>query len=346
MVAVAVALGYFGLFARRPRAPIDAIPGDSFLVATVNGEALRASPFRGPFVSLVDGRLRLPSGCPLKASERIDEAALSIPKGERSELAVAISGHATGDELATCRDVFPGSSTKTRAGSFELTGDPAGVRVGLSTRGPLIIGLGSWPEALANVADGTAPGLGSASPHATLRASLTARLAFPPALLVTVVPPKSLREDLRAFLGGDGAAKAASLLQIDAIGVAMSPGEKGKDAELVFEAHCETEAACLDAREFLMARRFDLSQKLGARLAGFGRLLDAFAAEAKGSRVFASTHDSADAVARSLEGVVTRYLRPDEPPSPSARPPVPPRAPDELLTPRSKSDNARDGGGI
>lgn len=345
MVACAIALGYFGLYARRPRGPIDAIPGDSFLVATLDGEALRDSPFRQAFVSLVDGRLRLPAGCPIKASERIGEAALSIPKGERSELAVAISGHATGDELAACRDVFPGSSTKTRAGSFELTGDPSGVRVGLSARGPLLIGLGSWPEALANVADGTAPGLGTASPHATLRASLAARLAFPPAVLVTVVPPKSLREDLRAFLGGEGAAKAASLLQIDAIGVAMTPGEKGKDAELAFEAHCETEAACLDAREFLMARRFDLSQKLGARLAGFGRLLDAFTAEAKGTRVIASTHDSADAVARSLEGTVTRYLRPEEPPpSPSARPSAPPRAPDEILTPRP--DNARDAGGI
>ena len=68
----------------------------------------------------------------------------------------------------------------------------------------------------------------------------------------------------------------------------------------------------------------------------------------KGLRqVFASTHDSADAVAKSLEGVVTRYLRPDDPaPSATARPTQRPveRAPDEVLTPRG--NNARDAGGI
>jgi hypothetical protein len=225
------------------------------------------------------------------------------------------------------------------------------VRVGLSPRGPLIVGIGAWPEALAAAADGTAPRMDATSPHAQLRASLTSRLAFPPAVVITVVLPKSLREDLRAFLGGEGAAKAESLLRVDTVGLAITPGEKGKDAELAFEAHCETESACADVREFLMARRFELSQKLAIRLAGFGRLLDAFTAETRGARVLASTHDSADSVAKSLEGVVAHYGRPDESSPPGVpgereKPPHSPsatRAPDEILLPPK---NARDGGGI
>lgn len=331
MFCVACSLGYFGLWARRARAVWDAAPEGSLLLVSVDAEALRRTPLRAPLSGWLDRQLRLPTACPLRPGEHVDTMLLSIPDGERRELALALTGRATGEELDACKRALVREPARaaTRIGEFDVSGDDT-MRIALGARGPLIIGRGAHVDELARVASGEAPHVADASIHQVLRGRLRARASREPWLLATCALSKRLRAALGTFLGARGDdPKGLALLQLEGLGVAVTHHEGRKEIELLFEAQCETDEACRQTREFLMARRFELGGKLPVRLAGFGHLLDAFVAETTGTQASAQTRDDAESAARALENLL-RYLESEPGPTLMPKPP----SPDEVLRPQ------------
>ena len=217
--------------------PFDAVPRDSFLVATVNLAELRRSPLYevllgkdtpGPSeppggraarasVPMLDARVlglgKLSEACGFDPLTRVEKLALAVPEeGDKGELGVAARVTVTGDELSKCTTNLAeqrGGKVATRdVGSFVVAEDSAGDRETARPRlayghgGLLVVGRGAWFDAMLAAADGKQPSARAAQAHAALRSSLTSRDGWhTPTVLVSALLPRSLRDRLKNEMG-------------------------------------------------------------------------------------------------------------------------------------------------
>jgi hypothetical protein len=145
-----------------------------------------------------------------------------------------------------------------------------------------------------------------------------------------------------------GQARGASLMDgvlgVSSAGLVLNAGTATQDAALIAELHCETEAQCTAVRTLLLKQRLSLSGNFGARLIGFGPLIDAFEASVQGTTLVASTHPPAGDGATSVERMLSRARPKPSPTPPALAPPSPPLAPkitpDESLVAKPDASDA------
>jgi hypothetical protein len=325
---------------------LSAVPHDSWLVAVVDVASLRASPIAKPLfgagsAGAIPGMRSLPDTCGFDPVAKLREVVVAVPEegeGGRGDFGVAFTGDFGKDELTACAykaiRARHGEPRTASRGSFTLVEDASSgknARVGYREGGPFLVGSGSWLDRMIDAVDGKAER--ERPEHAGLRAALAGHAAVPPALSLTVLLPKGLRERLKAEIpaqGGDaekaeGADRAyASVLAVDQAGAAVTTGGPGSTTRIQVELHCESKADCDEVREIALRQRLALSKTLWVRMLGLGPLLDSFAVEVQRSSLTATAQAPTDDLARGIERAVDlQALRTPSVPS-SAQPPSAP----------------------
>lgn len=374
--------GLGGLGKSGPSDPFDAVPKASFIAATLDFAELRRSPvyevFFGKEAPGADPMRRalgvsaLAEACGFDPATRVQRVAVSVPEeGDRGEFGVAARIEVSRDELETCtrslaekrgghaetRDVgtfvvLEDTSTSTSAStSGGTSGRP---RLAYGRGGLLVVGKGTWFDAMLGAADRTKPGLRDAPEHIALRASLTSHDGFrAPTLLATAILPRSLRERLKGEMGAEAGSPdtsnviMAGVLGVSAVGIAIHAGGRGQNIDASVELVCDDAAACEAVDKLAQKKRGEWSRDLTLRMVGFGPLLDSFAVKREGARLRATASVSADALASTIERVLKLRARQSardasDAPLPSPRPKLPslpnlPNPPDEMLRARPDS---------
>lgn len=317
LVPLAAGAAVAAFFLLPPRSPIDALPADAFAVLTIDGDAMRASSLASTFHEYSREFAKLPAGCNVTLSERIDEAALAVAEG-KPELGIALSGKLSEAELIACKEALqkpeapkgpaPAASatvTEFDHGSFRVSKSDLSGRqmyVAWNRRGPLTLGVGPYTERMLDAVDGKVPRVGSAGDlHGELRASLKKSAKTRVGALLTVRPTAKLREEFLEYIpSGSFLERAKPLTTIAAFGLALVPGVKDGEAEFLAEARCDDEALCEKIKELVLRQRFEFGKNFAVRLGGFGPVLDNLTVTRDGKRLTVRTHDSAEALARNL----------------------------------------------
>lgn len=217
--------------------PYDAVPRDSFLVATLDVAELRRSPLYEVLLgkegvdddpksgggrgaqsgAVLDPRTlgisELAEACGFDPLSRVEKLAVAVPEeGDKGELGVVARVEVTQNELSRCTEALAGRrGGKLRTvdiGKFlvvESDDDQAArPRLAYGHDGLLVVGRGAWFDAMLSTADGKKPGVREMQAHADVRASLTRLPAWhSPTLLVSAVLPRSLRERLRSEMNAE-----------------------------------------------------------------------------------------------------------------------------------------------
>jgi hypothetical protein len=348
MVVAAVAAG--GFWVARQRAsrasdPLSAVPHDAWLVVTVDVAALRRSALAQPLLG--SGAVPLPGVgslvdvCGFDPVSRIDSLMLCSPEGgQRGDFGLAIAGGFTRNELGKCADKViharGGTPITSTRGTFAVldSGDADHTRFAYRDGGPFLVGRGPWLDAMIDAADGKAERI--RPEHEALRSALASAASASrgaPVAMATALLPSSIRQRLRAELGSEGGGDEdrvyASVLAVQAAGLAIGTGGAGSTTDVTAELRCDTDDACSEVKNLALRKRMAFSRDLGMRVIGLGPLLDSFAVDAKGSAVSASAHvptdDLARAAARLLDYRPDRGDRPS--PAPSRAGSAPPTSP-------------------
>lgn len=344
--------------------PLTALPRDAFMAMTVDATELRQSPIfdallagTGPTKGPKDtGNLAralgigtLADGCGFDPLARVKRLAVAIPEdGERGEFGLAASVDVTSAELERCTKALldkRGGKAETReVGSFNVLeeGGPRRPRLAYGKGGLLVVGKGTWFDAMLGAADGKAPGLSTAPEHAALRTSLTSKEGFrTPTVLVTAVLPKPLRERLKremgAELGAEDGTSAAmgGVLGVSSVGLAVRAGAAGQRVDAAAELVCDSADACGAVESFLGKKRLAWGKDLALRVVGFGPLVDTLEIERKGSKVLLRASVASEVLASAIdramrwgggEGDAAPRRKPENVPMPH-----PPGKPDEKL---------------
>src|SRR3979490_1940676 len=103
IVGIAV-LGFFLAGGAAPPSALDAVPAESFLVATVDLEALRASPWGAKLGALGEsGRQDVKQRCGFDPLARAKELAIAVPEEEApGEFGVVARGDLGTQDIARC----------------------------------------------------------------------------------------------------------------------------------------------------------------------------------------------------------------------------------------------------
>lgn len=353
VAAFVVFRGTSGGGSSAPRMPEDAVPAGAFVVADVDVDALRASPL-GPALFGDKGRALGVGGvaeaCGFDPLSRVKRAALSVPEEEsdRGEFGVAARIEVTGEELQRCVARLSerrGGSAETReAGSFVVLDAPPAPAQPLPAPpslhrrttpsfaygrgGLLLVGQGPWLEAMMRTADGKAPSTRSDPAHAALRTSLGGEGWTAPAVLVTMVLPRALRDRLRAEMAAEAgvpdpsAAAMGGVLGVASAGLAIRTLDQGARLEARADLVCDDEAACAAVEALLGKKRLEWSRDLALRVVGLGSVVDSVQLERTGARVRVRANADAAALAATLNRVLR--LGGGFPARPSPAPPGPP----------------------
>ncbi len=321
-----------------------ALPEDSFLAATVDMKAFRASPLAAPLTSL--GLDRLAGGASLQGASatcgfdpaaKIDQLAVALPEAEDTgDFGLAMQGSAARDELVECaRKVIlarGGHPTVAPQGAFTFVDDTSvGAKLALHEGGPFLLARGPWLTKMVDTVERKSPSIEESTLHAEIRHALGSA-----AVVVTAVLPNKLRDRLKREMnaettGANGNAAMAGILAVKAAGVALVPGVAGGTTELTAELRCETPEACIEVKKVIERKREGWSKDLTIRLLGVGPLIDALAIETHDSSLRATTRLPADEARRLIEHVIemTTRRRASAPLAPAAS-----RAPDEVVPAR------------
>lgn len=349
--------------------PLTAVPKGSFLVARVDVPALRASPLfsallGGPDAAQQLGLEELARGCGFDPLSRVKELVVALPEGEsRGTFGVAAQVTVSESELGTCAERIAeargGQTAPKTLGSFHVLEAQKGSHPGLAFRegGLLLVAEGAWLASMIEAADGPAQAAAGGELHAQLAGAITSapRLESP-ALLVTAVLPRALRERLRSELdqelaqaaGGDAPdtpqAIMTAVLSVGGAGLGVALGGDGQVTARA-ELSCEDAAAVGVLSRLLERKRFALSKELWVRFIGLGAAVDSVTIEPHGAALAVGLRASADdlgrGVARLLE-VGQKRLKAATPAAGSSAAPSPTgRAPDEVVTPRPAPSQIR-----
>ncbi len=359
LAAFAVFGGLSGIARTGSSDPLDAIPKSAFIAATIDFAELRRSPIYdlafGKDAAGADPMRRalgvsaLAEACGFDPTTRVQKVGVSIPEeGERGEFGVAARVEVTRDELERCTKALAdkrGGRAETRdQGTFVVLedksiGGAAAPRLAYGRGGLLVVGKGTWFDAMLGAADHTKPGVRDSQEHVALRKSLTSQPGFlNPTVLVTAILPRSLRERLKGEMGAElGApdlsnAAMAGVLGVSAVGIAIHAGGSGQNVDASVELVCDSPAACESVEKLLKKKRTEWSGDLALRMIGFGALLDSFEVKLDGSRLRATASAQGDALAATLERVMKLRARRAEAPGPPPKRPEP--RPDELIPSR------------
>ena len=341
--------------------PLDAIPKSSFMAATLDFAELRRSPLYDAVFG--DGKegsagaadpmrralgvTALADACGFDPTSRVQRLSLSMPEeGERGEFGVAARVDVTREELEKCTRSLAekrGGHAETHdVGSFVVledtgtTGSSASrPRLAYGRGGLLVVGKGTWFDAMLGAADHTKPGLREAAEHVALRASMTSHDGFrSPTLLVTAILPRTLRDRLKSEMGAEAGSQDSShaimagVLGVSAVGVAIHAGATGQSVDTSLELVCDSAEGCEAVQKLAQKKRAEWSRDLSLRMVGLGPLLDSFELVREGAHLRATASAGADALAATVERVIKLRGRrgPAEEP-PSAGPLPPPRKP-------------------
>jgi hypothetical protein len=355
--------GGFGALLGRsgPSDPFEALPRSSFIAATVDFAELRRSPIYdavfGKEAPGADPMRRalgvgaLAEACGFDPTTRIQRIAVSVPEeGDRGEFGVAARVEVTRDELEKCTRSLAekrGGHAETRdVGSFvvlEDTGSGASSRPRLAygKGGLLVVGKGTWFDAMLGAADHTKPGLRDAAEHMALRTAMTSHDGFKnPTLLATAILPKSLRERLKGEMGAEvgahdtSSATMAGVLGVSAVGLAIHAGGPGQNVDASIELVCDSPEGCEAVDKLAQKKRAEWSRDLTLRMIGFGPLLDSLEVKRDGAHLRATASASADALAATIERVMKLRARRSAADSPPPKPPRNTAPPDETLQAR------------
>jgi hypothetical protein len=332
-------------FAELRRSPIyDAVFGDG-----KEGGSGAADPMRRAL-----GVTALSDACGFDPTSRVQRLSLSMPEeGERGEFGIAARVEVTRDELEKCTRSLAekrGGHAETHdVGSFVVLEDTGGSgatrpRLAYGRGGLLVVGKGTWFDAMLGAADHTKPGLREAAEHIALRTSMTSHDGFrTPTLLVTAILPRSLRDRLKSEMGAEAGSQDSSsaimagVLGVSAVGVAIHAGATGQNVDASIELVCDSTEGCEAVEKLAQKKRAEWSRDLSLRMVGLGPLLDSFELKREGAHLRATASAGADALAATIERVIKLRGRrgPSEDPQnggPRARPRKPAK-PDEEIVP-------------
>lgn len=362
--AFAVFGGLSGIGKVGPSDPSEAIPKGSFIAATVDFAELRRSPIyeavfggetpQGDPMRKALGVGALAEACGFDPLSRVQRFAVAVPEeGDRGAFGVAARVEVSRDELEKCTRSLAekrGGKAETRdVGSFVVLEDSATGSASRSSRlaygrgGLLVVGKGSWFDAMLGAADHVAPGLRDAAEHVALRTSLTSREGWKtPTLVATAILPRSLRERLKGEMGAEASAQdgsnatMAGVLGISAVGIAVQAGGPGKNVDASVELVCDGPEGCEAVEKLVQKQRKEWSGDLSLRMVGFGPLLDSFDVKREGARLRATASASSEGLAATIERVLKLRARRAAADGPSSPPPPrqPPR-PDETVPGRT-----------
>jgi hypothetical protein len=357
--------GLGGLVKTGPSDPFDAIPRSTFVAATLDFAELRRSPVYevvfGKDAPGADPMRRalgvsaLAEACGFDPATRVQRVAVSVPEeGERGEFGVAAKVEVSRDELETCTralaDKRGGHAETHDVGTFVVLEDTSASGTGTSAAalrprlaygrgGLLVVGKGTWFDAMLGAADHTKPGLRDNAEHVALRASLTSHDGFrAPTLLATAILPRSLRERLKGEMGAEAGSQdtsnviMAGVLGVSAVGIAIHAGGPGQNVDASVELVCDDAAACEAVDRLAQKKRGEWSRDLTLRMIGFGQLLDSFEVKREGARLRATASVSGDALSSTIERVLKLRARQG---TGAAPPPSMPGVPDETLRART-----------
>jgi len=342
--------------------PFDAVPRDSFLVATVNLAELRRSPLhdvlfgkdatgrggKGDVPMLGAKALgigKLADACGFDPLMRVEQLAVAVPEeGDKGELGMAARVTVTRDELSTCTRNLAGQrggkvDTKD-VGSFVVVEESAGAqetarpRLAYGHGGLLVVGRGAWFDAMLAAADGKKPGVREAEAHAAMRSSLTSRDGWrSPTVLISALLPRSLRDRLKgemaAEVASDGKDRDESqhvmsgVLDVSAVGLALRAGTSGQSIDAAVELVCDTEDGCAAVEKLILKKRLDWSKELTLRMVGFGPLLDSIDVKREGARIRVTAGAAADPLASTIDRVLRLSGRSSADPAGARAAPVP-----------------------
>lgn len=339
--------------------PYDAMPKASFLVATVDLDELRRSPVyevafgkenkdakaSDPLRSAL-GMESLADACGFDPLARVQKLAVSLPEeGERGEFGLAARVDVTREELEKCTKAISekrgsGDGAKTeamRVGSFAVVeAGSSKSRLGYGSGGLLVVGKGSWFDAMISAADRKGAGARDSQDHTALRNALTSRDGWrKPTLIVTALLPKSVRERLKGEMGAEvGAADPSSasmggVLGVSAIGLAINAGGQGRATEAAVELVCDSGSACEAVEKLVLKKRLEWSKELTLRMVGLGPLIDSVDVKRDGSKLRATAASDTSTLAGTLERILKLRGQKKQPPLP----PIPrdPPPPDESI---------------
>jgi hypothetical protein len=327
--------------------PIDAIPRDAFLVASVDAAELRRSPLyhvafgkdsptglprADPLSPQALGITKLEEACGFDPLARVESFALGVPEeGDRGEIGVAARVQVTEDELGRCATAMRRGPTETKHMSgfavVEASGEE-GVRPRLGFgHGLLVVGRGAWFDAMLAAADQKAPNVSASAAHAALRAALTSREGWHvPTVLVTVLLPRTLRERLKNEMGAEiGSKDASQAIMAGVLGVSSAgfAFRSGSNLDAAAELVCDSDDACAAVEKLILKKRFEASREMMLRMIGLGPLLDSVQVERAGSRVRVTATANAEHLASTLDRVLRYRARDVRPPAPAGTPAKP-----------------------
>jgi hypothetical protein len=315
IVGIAV-LGFFLAGSGAPPSALDAVPAQSFLVATVDLDALRASPFSDKLGALGEsGMAEVKQRCGFDPLARAKELAIAVPEEEApGEFGVVARGDLGAQDIAHCAAVLAeargGKTRVVEANGFTIVEDDSRERtisrIALRPGGPIVVGAGRWLDTIMDVIRTGKGSVRNDDAHASLRKAVS---GGSPAIIVTAILPKKLRERVKSELEdepkeSEAATAMAGVLGVSQVALSIDPGKKGSAASVVVELRCERDDEC-DAVERLVERKRKVAAAdIRLRLAGIGVLLDEVKLERKGAVLRASLSHDAEDLAQILARVL------------------------------------------
>jgi hypothetical protein len=288
------------------------VPEDAWLVVTVDVESLRRSGLAEPLAA--SGAVGGLGQCGFDPLARVHEIVIASPEGgEKGDFGLAFRADASQEELQQCADKVIAARggkplTRSRAGFsvIEDSSDPGHARVAYREGGPVLVGRGEWLDRMIDLAARSSRSREAGSTHSELRASLSH--GGTPAVLLTAILPKDLRERLKGELGAEPGTEAdrayASVLSVQAAGAALTTGPAGSTTTMEAELRCETPSACDEVKGVIERKRAAFSRSAGARLIGLGQLLDSLHVEARGASLSLVARAPTDELAQALGRVL------------------------------------------
>jgi hypothetical protein len=359
--AAALVIAWLVLRAPRgSRAAIEAVPADSFLVASADAWAIAESPIGAAFLgdggtrgTAVFGLGSVASTCGYNPLMHLRTLALAVPeKGERGDFGVAATGDLGREEIERCARAMiesrGGKPSVRTSGTFTVVSDSAashGGSIAFRDGGPYLVGRGAWLDRMIDVAEGRAPGIASAPGHEVMRTDLKKRDLDAEALIVTAVLPSELRtriKDEMMLESPDGGAmdpKMEGVLGVSTAGLAVHAGRGPNDElRLVAELRCGSDDGCAKVETLILHQRLKWSGELALRLGGLGPLIDNVETlRPEPGVLVVRTH----APGADLAGLVDRFTKPAAPRGPGSS--APPLQPDAVIgaVPDSGARDAR-----
>jgi len=349
LALVFVLVVIFAYFSGSPTHPsaLDAVPARSFIVATIDVPALRASPFWTKIASVESGMTEVKQRCGFDPLERAREVAVCVPEEEApGEFGVVARADVESAEITACAEkLAEARGDRTRVVSqngFTIVEDEGSERtvsrIAMRPGGPLIVGAGKWLDSMMDVARTGVGGASRDEAHESLRKAVA-----PATIVISAILPKKLRDRVRQEMGPDDESSAAmaGVLGVSQLAAAFTPGISGGKASLVVELRCESDEACVAVEKLIDRKRKSAENDVRLRVIGAAVVLGEIKLDRKNTTLrLTLTHDADDlarVVGALFEAATAR---------PAGAPPrAPPRAsvsPDEILP--AKANDAQDGG--